>query len=88
MSQRSNGTTPEFDRNVMPPYHLGTDLLEACSRVRLNEQHPGAVAPEPKPDSTSLRIDPMNPETAKIPHSMFPGIDPLNREPGTNRAPN
>ena len=22
MSQRSNGTTPEFDRNVMPPYHL------------------------------------------------------------------
>ncbi len=43
MSQPSNGITAEVIRNVMPPYHLSADLLQATF----------AALPPPPPDASS-----------------------------------
>src|SRR5258708_7353825 len=43
MSQPSNGITPEVIRQIMPPYQLSPDLLQATL----------AALPAPPPDSTT-----------------------------------
>jgi hypothetical protein len=43
MSQPSNGITPEVIRNIMPPYELSPDLLQATF----------AAIPRPPPDATT-----------------------------------
>ncbi len=43
MSEPSNGITPEVIRQIMPPYHLSPDLLQATL----------AALPRPPPDATA-----------------------------------
>ena len=83
---------PGANRDIIPPISRGAALRQTSfaarkvdSRERANMPHRHAAAPAQNPNSTFLRIYPMNPEPAAAPapnpKSTFPRIYPMNPEP-------
>jgi hypothetical protein len=75
--------TPASAEPARPPRHQAPDPppgYDPRARPSSASTHTQR-SPAQNPDSTFLRIDPMNPENHKNPVSAFSRIDPLNPEP-------